>query len=392
MPERQKVAVALQKLAKQRKTIGFAGEAATAIMATNGAAPALAPLLVRANYGMANQLRVLLSYNAFAQQQGRGLVIVWDKHAACPASFRDLFEPIPRVVVVDKLRELASLRSEWRHLADVPPDAITSTAFTHPSIEATALEASMWEPLYPNAALRAQVDARLATLGDGPFIACHVRRTDHQLGARSHESERTTDEQFYRFVERQPEAWPIFLATDNRVTQDRFLSRYGKRVRALKLIEDVVTPQAMAAAGEVGHHNAQHDAAFRSIDVHRHTPLSDAVVEIFTCVRARVFKGSYYSSFSDAIMRLRAVRGTAAAADEHDLTVPSWHVDFAGVPVDMSLPIDHPKLLAVAVAPSPQEAAEATEALKAECARRRLEALGDVPLDVSDAKPAKIKA
>ena len=50
------------------------------------------------------------------------------------------------------------------------------------------------------------------------------------------EGERTTDAQFYDFIERQPSRWPIFVATDNAVSQQRFVSRYGDRVKALKRI------------------------------------------------------------------------------------------------------------------------------------------------------------
>ena len=72
-------------------------------------------------------------------------------------------------------------------------------------------------------------------------------------------------------------------------------------------------------------------------DVTRHTPLADAVVDLFTCVAARAFKGSYYSSFSDAIAGLRAARGTAAAHDEHDRTPPRWHRLHAGPQPPQSL-------------------------------------------------------
>jgi hypothetical protein len=173
LAQRQKLTNKLTKLAKQQVVSDFAGAAAAAIAAGEGSAP----LIVQSTYGMANQLRVLLSYHAYAQSVGRNLVMIWHKHAACPGSFRDCFAPIDGCVVVDSLRELASLRPEWRHLAALPQDAIGSTAFTHPAIEGTPLEASMWAPLRPNAHVASLVAARLAELGDGPFAACHVRRT-----------------------------------------------------------------------------------------------------------------------------------------------------------------------------------------------------------------------
>ena len=40
----------------------------------------------------------------------------------------------------------------------------------------------------------------------------------------------------------------------------------------------------------------------------RHTSTQRAVVDLFTCAAAFAFKGTYYSSFSDAIQRLRLSR------------------------------------------------------------------------------------
>ena len=49
----------------------------------------------------------------------------------------------------------------------------------------------------------------------------------------------------------------------------------------------------------------------------RQTTLAASAADLLTCASARVFKGSRYSSFSDAVCRLRAARGTAHAHDEH---------------------------------------------------------------------------
>ena len=340
LPERQKLANALQKLAK-RAFVGWTDETVAATRADD----ALAPLMVRATYGMGNQLRVLLSYRAVAQQQGRALVMQWSPHAACPGRFAELFEPIDGCIVVDSLAELGDCRAEWRRLAQASEGAIGATAYTQPTIEGTEQETEMWHVLRPRPAVQAAVEERLKALGDR-FVACHVRRTDHKLGGASHEGERTTDDDFNRFVEAHG-ALPIFLATDNAPTQQRFDAWYGERVRGLKRITHEVAIQPHEfPSGDAGGGVHSTDEAFRCRDVHRHTPLFDAVVELFTCVHATTFKGCFYSSFSDAIMRLRLARGTASDADEHDLTVPSWHAAYAGMQYDHSIAMDHPKLQA----------------------------------------------
>ena len=104
-------------------------------------------------------------------------------------------------------------------------------------------------------------------------------------------------EDFERFLKAHAPL-PIFVATDNAETQERLRERFGERVQAMKPI--------VHASGAL-----------------RHTPLTDAVVELFTCVAARVFKGSYASSFSDTIHHVREVTGTRHAGDEHSIAKAS---------------------------------------------------------------------
>ena len=63
----------------------------------------------------------------------------------------------------------------------------------------------------------------------------------------------------------------------------------------------------------------------------RKTSLTDAVVELFTCVEALAFKGSYASSFSDTIHHLRQVHGTRSPADEHSIAMPKADDNADGV-------------------------------------------------------------
>ena len=87
----------------------------------------------------------------------------------------------------------------------------------------------------------------------------------------------------------------VYLATDNAVTQRRFLehSSFGARVHTCARIEADATRL-------------------------RQTDLADAAVDILTCAAASgPFKGTYTSSFSDAILRLRTLAGSARDDDEH---------------------------------------------------------------------------
>jgi hypothetical protein len=73
----------------------------------------------------------------------------------------------------------------------------------------------------------------------------------------------------------------IYLATDNRDTQDIFVNKYSTRIKCLKWINPT-----------------------NNI---RQTTLKDAVIDIFTCIKAKEFMGSGWSSFTDLINDLRII-------------------------------------------------------------------------------------
>lgn len=279
---------------------------------TDGVPSAPKPVSVVASCGgLCNQLRVVLSYRIAAQKAGRHLYVKWSVCTACPAiDFNSLLEPIEGVDVCDTLLDLP----ECYRFGRSPDMMITGyTASTHISVLGTPTETQMYNVLRPLPSLQAKVDETVRACGP-QFIALHIRRTDHNFG------NQTSDESFFAFVDANPEL-PIFLATDNSETQSQFTARYGSRLRVLEAIQTPSTNQPhLRRKSEV-----------------RHTPLDHAVVDLFTCVAATVFKGSYFSSFSDTIMRLRQARGCAHADDDHDLSTPMWH---RPTPYDMSFIID----------------------------------------------------
>jgi len=128
-----------------------------------------------------------------------------------------------------------------------------------------------------------------------------MRRTDHyahQIGLSKDNGE------YEAFAARHPEH-RIFLATDNAETQTHFARRFGERL--------VVTAQIGTDCSR----------AIAPNEVERHTPLSrDAVIDLFVCATAEVFKGSPWSSFSDAICHMRRVMRAAHREDEHELVEP----------------------------------------------------------------------
>ena len=292
-------------------------------------------VIARTTYGLCNQLRALLSYRSESLSQGKMLVLHWQRTAACTAKYCELFEPMEGCLVVDDASDFDHIHPQ---LAKLPPQIFPSEYGLHPSVLGTEAETQMWRALKPLPALRARIADKLSALGPS-FVAVHVRRTDHMKEAGQMELARksgglTTDDSFVDFLERH--AAPsdhIYVATDNALSQRALQKRFGEQIKAL-------TPIAPPPKNE-----AERAAYLES--VHRHTTVQDAVVDIFTCASARVFKGTYYSSFSDAIMRLRLVHGAAHSEDEHNLALPAWDPMVMGQTADVSVSLEEPALVAL---------------------------------------------
>lgn len=237
------------------------------------------PMVICADHGLCNRLRAVLSYREVAQRQGRKLVVVWQRDMQCNGEFLDCFAPLPGVRFV---REPPS----WAPA----PDRVNHC---HHEI-GTAAEAAGYALLQPSPTLRALIDARVHECV--PFAAVHVRRTDMTVWAATQPNGRyaaeTTDAAFDAFLEAHPQH-RVYVATDCGATSARFAQRYARRLAAC------------APSTSYQQHK------------HRQTSLIDAVVDLFCCAAAEHFMGSYGSSFSDAIVHVRAARGNGGKDDRH---------------------------------------------------------------------------
>jgi hypothetical protein len=243
---------------------------------------ALPPLSVRATDGLCNRLRVVLSYAQVARQHGRPLLVWWPLNNVCDGRFDEAFEPLDGV-----------------RFCDTPPGYVgfcPNSHDFHPEVKAYGEAActACYGLLRPLPAVAARVAANVAELrapphADAGFVALHIRRTDHWGST-------ATDDDYMAFVGRHARH-AVFLATDNATTQGKFIDHptYGPRVRACKRIVADTTKL-------------------------RQTSLADAAVDVFTATEADgPFQGTYSSSFSDTIHRLRRLRGTDHA-NEHELS------------------------------------------------------------------------
>ena len=249
------------------------------------------PICVRADGGLGNKLRVLLSHRELARDVGRALVVLWKLDPACPARFCDLFEALSGVTIV--YSDAVDLRAAL-HALGVHETSISGAVHCAPAIAGTERETLMYADLRPSALLATEVASTVASCGTD-FIAIHVRRTD--LVAQHGIS--TPDGEFELFLDAHAPR-PAYVATDNAATQAHFAEQLGARYRSYATIEAADAPSG-AALGSASR---------------RHTSMSHAAVDVLVAVEATLFKGSRGSSFSELIWHLRHVRGKQHSEDE----------------------------------------------------------------------------
>lgn len=253
--------------------------------------PLAAPLCIRAEAGLCNKLRTVLSYREAALDSGRMLIVLWVQDGACPASWEELFEPIDGVTFVyDTGHAIAHALNEALMAHGMTIHAVPSEFGTHPQIAGTEREVRMYGHLRPRPRIARAIAENLERCGTH-FAAVHIRRTDYTTTF----GLSTADGDFSRFLRTRlvphGACTAAYVATDNAETQQRFREELGGSCHVLQTIPSFV--QAL-----------------------RHTSVADAVVDLYTCAAAEVFKGTLGSSFSDTIMLMRWMRGCAHRSDE----------------------------------------------------------------------------
>lgn len=223
---------------------------------------------VQAVGGLCNRLRAILSWRLV-----RGpLHVIWPVQPTCHDTFEAVFEPLGGVTFVHPGHSRPE-EDVWAPHPDAPFG---------------------WERAYadlvPVEAIRARVEAMVHRIGR-PFAAMHVRRTDHVPARLRDGDDPGRDEDFFAFADR--DELPLFLATDNGVTQARYRERYGSRLH-------VATPMGGSEVSGM-------------FDPTRHSTLADGVVDMYVASYSVRFRGCVASSFSHTIDALRALRGLEKA-------------------------------------------------------------------------------
>ena len=220
------------------------------------------PFVIQPGGGLCNYLRVTFSYVQLCKKTGQSLIVIWRPTGHCPGFFLDYFEPVPNTVFLrdNSANHKLDYGGCGPH-SDYNPDHV-----------------DIYEDLKLLPEFKAEINTDVEKLGS--FAAVHIRRTDHSNMAKSNNAY-TDDQQFISFIMSHG-SLNLYVATDNRETQDAFYTLFNER---MKLVEFIKPNGAL-----------------------RQTGLKEAIRDLYMCVRANEFKGSGYSSFTDVILALRRVK------------------------------------------------------------------------------------
>jgi 2-polyprenyl-3-methyl-5-hydroxy-6-metoxy-1,4-benzoquinol methylase len=218
-------------------------------------------ITVAALAGLNNRIQVILSYLYFAKKQGKKLKIVWLLNDQCPERFDKLFYPIKDVdIIYDPIDESLYDYKNWDKENN------------------EYIKEKYYRLLHPIITIETDIInmKQLLSYDNKNYIACHIRRTD-ALTHQWYKEHTKSDEEYIAFINSCPANYKIYIATDCKITQKKFIDIYGDRM-IYKLILDT--------------------------DQLRQTTLADAVKDMYVCAGAKYFMRSY-GTFSDTIEHIR---------------------------------------------------------------------------------------
>ncbi len=211
-------------------------------------------------FGLCNRLRALFSYYTLAMERGETLKVIWKPTRDCPGLFLDYFQKPEGMEFINHRdgTRITYRGGRWH------PKYSPKQTFIYGNLK-----------LKPYLLTRVQENIKSL---ENDYIAIHVRRTDH-IGLAKKNKVYTTDDDFFKFIDKNQDTKYIYLATDNRTTQNKFLEKYRDKIKIINLI----TPSNSC----------------------RQTDLEATLIDFYMCVSAKIFQGSGWSSFSETINQIR---------------------------------------------------------------------------------------
>ena len=225
-------------------------------------------IVIKPTGGLCNRLRCIFRFLPVIKEENKRLVVLWIENGECPGFYLDYFEELENVTFIQNptSEELKKYKIDYEGHG-------MNGKFRNK--EAKYLECNYYD-LKLKPYMIEQIEKNIEML-ENDYIACHIRRTDHSSLAKKN-NVYTSDKEFYDYIDNS-KAKNVYVATDNRKTQDMMLSKYQGKIKVMKLIDE---NQGL-----------------------RQTTLEDSIIDLFMCINAKEFKGSGWSSFSGTIDKIR---------------------------------------------------------------------------------------
>ena len=229
-------------------------------------------LVIKPSGGLSNYLRVIFSYYEYARlnSEDKKIIVLWDVTSPCNGFFLDYFEPVENIEFINTRVDKKRYNELKNHKIDY------NGCYQHKDYNPN------YEKLKVLPSIKNKIDNLIKIL-DNDYIALHIRRTDHIQLAKKY-NKYTTDEDFFNFIEnsknnKEIEYKNIYVATDNIETYDLFKKKYNLKLNYHKTLNTL-----------------------------RKTSMEDAIIDIFMCGNAKIFKGSGGSTFSNLIDNIRELK------------------------------------------------------------------------------------
>jgi hypothetical protein len=209
--------------------------------------------------GVGNRVRVLLSYLYKARKENKKLIFYWlYEKEVCPEYYNNLFQNIPDLEIRNN-NYIYNADCNYIGLNEENKDYINDKYYLL---------------LKPTPDLQEKINEYKKNLHNY-YVSCHIRRTD---SINHNAFKHNTDEDYMNYIDKHDSNLKIYIATDNRDTQNIFIKKYGNRL----FIKPIIPSNNV-----------------------RQTSVQDAIIDIYTCAGAKYFMGTEGSSFTDMINYIR---------------------------------------------------------------------------------------
>lgn len=221
--------------------------------------------VLETNSGLCNRLRAVFSYYISLKNTNTKMIVIWKPDIHCPGYFLDYFKPVPGVTFLRQNNGLKVNKKTCGAHSKFNPNDVDNK------------DLNIFRYLEPLPKIKSKVIGLLKKYNKN-YIATHIRRTDHKgVIDRRDNGIGTTNNVFRQFINLHKNK-NLYIATDCKNTQNMFYNMYKNRIKYIKKITG---------------------------NNFRQTSLYDAVVDLYMCQNASVFKGTICSSFSGIISYLR---------------------------------------------------------------------------------------